>query len=186
MCSSDLVEIITHSLPAQYRYFSARKLDKEVFLIAAVRDWEHLNLIAGEGSIFFENRYVGKTYIDPRRAEDEINLSLGVDKSVMVTRIKGRDFTEKTLTGGNVRQTRQWELTVKSLKTKPVDIKVIDQIPVSLNKQITVDAAEISGAEWNKDTGILTWDFTLEPAAVKKMAVKYTVTQPKNTTVILE
>lgn len=180
------VEIITHSLPARYHHFSARKLEKEVFLLAAVKDWEGLNLVAGEASIFFENRYVGKTYIDPRRAEEEISLSLGVDKSVIVTRVRGKDFTEKTLTGGSLRQTRQWELTVRNLKSAPINIKVVDQIPVSLNKQITVDAVEISGAQLNQDTGLLTWTFALEPAGVQKMAVKYVVTQPKNTTVVLE
>jgi len=180
------VDIITHSLPAVYRYFSVRKLEKEVFLLAAIRDWEHLNLIAGEASIFFENCYVGKTFIDPRRAEEEINLSLGVDKSVMVTRVKGKDFTEKNLTGSSVKQTRQWELTVRNLKNIPIEIKVLDQIPVPLNKQITVDALEISGAEINKDSGILTWEFMLEPADVRKIAVKYILTQPKNTTVVLD
>lgn len=180
------VEIITHSLSARYHHFSARKLEKEVFLLAAVKDWEGLNLVAGAASIFFENRYVGKTMIDPRRAGEEISLSLGADKSVVVTRVRGKDFIEKTLTGGSIKQTRQWELAVRNLKSAPIDIQVVDQIPVSLNKQIVVDAVEISEAEWNKDTGILTWTFTLEPAAVRKMAVKYVVTQPKNTTVVLE
>ena len=180
------VDIITHSLPATYHYFSIRKMEKEVFLLAAVRDWEHLNLIAGEASIFFENCYVGKTFIDPRQANEEINLSLGVDKTVMVTRVKGKDFTEKNLTGSSVKQTRQWELTIRNLKDTPIEIKVLDQIPVSLNKQITVDAVEISGAELNKDNGILTWELTMEPTSVRKIPVKYIVTQPKNTTVVLD
>jgi len=180
------VDIITHLLPATYRYFSVRKMEKEVFLLASVRDWERLNLIAGEASIFFENRYVGKTFIDSRKADEEISLSLGVDKTVMVTRVKGKDFTEKNLTGSSVKQTRQWELTVRNLKDTPIEIKVLDQIPVSLNKQITVDAAEISGAELNKDNGILTWELTMEPTSVHKISVKYIVTQPKNTTVVLD
>jgi uncharacterized protein (TIGR02231 family) len=180
------VEITVHSLPAKYRYYSIRKLEREVFLLAAASGWEHLNLIAGEASVFFENRYVGKTMIDPRRADESIDLPLGVDKSVMVTRVRGKEFTAKTLVGGSVKQTRQWELTARNLKTVPIDIEVLDQVPVSVNKQITVDAAEISGAEMDKDTGILTWKFTLKPAESKSMAVKYVVTSPKNTTVLLD
>ena len=180
------VEIITHSLPAKYRYYSIRKLEKEVFLLASVSGWEHLNIIAGEASIFFENRYVGKSFIDPRRAEDKMDLSLGVDKSVVVTRIRGKDFTEKTFTGGNMKQSRQWELTARNLKTVPIDIELLDQIPVSVNKQIVVEATEISGAELDKDKGILKWKFTLKPASSKAMNVKYTVTYPKNMTVYLD
>jgi len=180
------VEITVHSLPAKFRYYSIRKLEREAFLLAAVSGWEHLNLIAGEASIFFENRYVGKTYIDPRHADEKFDLSLGADKSVMVTRVRGKDFTAKTFTGSSVKQTRQWELTARNLKTVPIDIEMLDQVPVSTNKQITVDVTEISGAEMDKDTGILTWKFTLKPAELKSVTVKYTVTSPKNTTVYLD
>jgi len=180
------VEITVHSLPAKYRYYSVRKLEREVFLLAAVSEWEHLNLIAGEASIFFENRYVGKTVIDPRRAEEKIDLSLGVDKSVVVTRVRGKDFTEKSSMGNNVKLTRQWELTARNLKAVPIEIELMDQIPVSVNKQITVDAADISGAELAKETGLLTWKLTLKPTESKSMNVKYVVTHPKNMIVYLE
>ena len=180
------VEITVHSLPAEFRYFSICKLEQEVFLLAAVSGWEHLNIIAGEASIFFENRYVGKSYIDPGKAEEKIDLSLGADKSVMVSRVRGKDFTAKALVGGNVKQTRQWELTARNLKTVPIAIEMLDQVPVSINKEIVVDTVDISGAEIDKDTGILTWKFSLEPAEAKSLTVKYVVTNPKTTRVVLE
>jgi uncharacterized protein (TIGR02231 family) len=180
------VEIAVHFLSAKYRYYSIRKLERDVFLLAAVSGWEHLNLIAGEASVFFENRYVGKTYIDPLRADETIDLSLGTDKSVLVSRVRGKDFTAKTLAGGNVKQTRQWEITVRNLKTLPIEIEVKDQIPVSINKQIVVNAAEVSGADLIRDTGILTWKFTLNPAEAKSVTVKYVVTSPEYMPVILE
>ena len=180
------VDITTHSLPAKYHYFSVRKLEKEVFLLAAVRDWENLNLIAGEANIFFENRYIGKTYIDPRRAEEEMEFSLGSDKSVIVTRVRGKNYTEKTLILGNTKNTRQWELTVRNLKSHVINIKILDQIPVSINSQILVDVHEISGADYDKDTGILTWNLNIEPASSKSITVKYTVSHPKDKPVLLE
>ena len=179
------VEIASYSLAAKYRYYSVRKLQWEVFLVAAISDWEHLNLIAGDASIFFANRYVGKTRIDPRRAGETFDISLGVDQSVVVTRIRGKDFTANATIGNNTKQTRQWELTARNLKPVPIEIEVLDQIPVSVDKQITIEAAEISGAELDKETGILTWKFTLQPTESKTMAVKYTVTSPKSTRVIL-
>ncbi|MCL1917664.1 MAG: DUF4139 domain-containing protein [Peptococcaceae bacterium] len=180
------VKIVEHSLPAKYRYYSIRKLEREVFLLAAVSGWEHLNLVAGEATVFFENRYVGKTHIDPLRADETMDLSLGPDKSVIVTRIRGKDFTAKTLTGGNMKQTRQWELTVRNLKPFPIEIELKDQVPISANKQITVNVIEISEADMVQDTGILTWKFTLEPAESKSMTVKYTVTSPQGIPVVLE
>ncbi|MCL1790989.1 MAG: mucoidy inhibitor MuiA family protein [Peptococcaceae bacterium] len=180
------VEITTHSLAAAYRYFSVSKLEREVFLLAAVREWEHLHLIAGEASIFFENRYVGKTMIDPRRAEETIDLSLGTDKSVIVTRERGKDRTGKTLVGGNIKQTRQWELTARNLKPYPIEIELKDQVPVSINKQINVSVIDMDGATMDADTGILTWKITLNPAEAKTMTMKYVVTSPKETPVYLD
>ncbi|MCL1914194.1 MAG: DUF4139 domain-containing protein [Eubacteriaceae bacterium] len=180
------VEITVHSLPAKFSYRCIRKLDPEVYLLASLSGWEHLNLVEGNASVYFENRYIGQTNVDPNRAGEDFDLSLGVDKAVIVTRTRGRNMTAKTITGANVKQTRQWTLVAKNLKTAPIDIELIDQVPVSVNKQITVDVAEISGAEIDKDTGILSWKFALEPTESKAVTVKYVVSNPKNTTVYLD
>ena len=74
----------------------------------------------------------------------------------------------------------------RNLKAVPVNIELKDQIPVSTNKLLTVDADEISGADLDKDTGSLTWKFTLQPAEVKSLSVKYVVTSPKNSRIMLE
>ncbi|MCL2321790.1 MAG: mucoidy inhibitor MuiA family protein [Oscillospiraceae bacterium] len=180
------VDIIIHSLPAKYHYFSVCKLDKEVYLLAKIKDWENLNLIAGEASIFFKNRYIGKTFIDPRRAEEEIEFSLGTDKSVIVKRTRGKDYTAKGIVLGNTKNTREWLITVRNLKSNAIDIKILDQVPISINNQIQVEVQEISNAEYNKETGILTWNLNLAPASSKSMTIKYTVAHPRDKIVLLE
>ncbi|MCL2143443.1 MAG: DUF4139 domain-containing protein [Methanomassiliicoccaceae archaeon] len=180
------VDILTHELKAEYQYICVRKLEKDVFLVADVKDWAHLNLLAGSANIFFEDKYVGEITIDPRRAEEGLRISLGRDKNVIVTRVRGKDHTAEPMLGQSTKASREWTLTAKNLRKQKIDIIVEDQIPVSVNKAITVDAAAVSGAEHDRDTGKLTWKFSLDPAASKTMQVKYTVTYPKNKTVILE
>jgi uncharacterized protein (TIGR02231 family) len=180
------VDILTHEVKAEYIYKSVRKLEKDVFLIADVKDWEHLNLLAGNANIFFEDKYVGETYIDPRKAGESLHISLGRDKNIIVTRIRGKDFTAKAGIGSSVKASREWVLTVKNLRKQKIDIVVEDQIPVSVNKSITVDAVTVSGAEYDKEKGKLEWKLALAPAESRSFNVKYTVTYPKNKTVILE
>ena len=187
--SSDVgksVDIITHNVKAEYYYKSVRKLEKDVFLTAKVKDWEHLNLLAGNANIFFEDKYVGEIFIDPRRADEGLRISLGRDKNIMVTRVRGKDFIAPSAIGSTTKASREWTLTAKNLKKQKVEIVIEDQIPVSVNKGITVDAVTVSGAEHDKETGKLTWKFTLDPAGSKSFPVKYNVTYPKNRTVILE
>ena len=180
------VEVIAHELPAKYHHYSVRKLDRDVFLMAVIEGWERLGLLEGEVAVFLGSAFVGTTYLDPRRADDTLELSLGRDKSVMVTRIKGPDYVGRTLLGGNNKATREWVLTARNTRSTAIDLKLLDQIPVSVNKAITVEPLELSGATHDKDKGELQWELHLEPGEAAKKTVKYEVTYPKNQVVILE
>jgi len=180
------VDIASYEMPATFVYKSVRKLEKEVFLLAEVEGWEGLNLIEGVANIFFEGKYVGETLIDPRRTGKALALSLGRDRNVVVTRIKGKDFTSKPSFGNNVKVSREWTLTAKNLKKQRISMVLEDQIPVSVNKGLIVDPVEISGATLDKGTGKLVWRLELDPAESKSMLVKYEVTHPKGETVRLD
>ncbi|WNY25032.1 DUF4139 domain-containing protein [Methanolapillus millepedarum] len=180
------VDIKSHQLKAEFKYYSIRKLEKDVFLVASVTDWTDLNLLEGAANIFFEGKYVGKSYIDPRRAGERISLSLGRDPGVIVTRVKGKDMTEKSLIGSNTKVTKEWTLTARNVKGQAIDIEISDQLPVSVNKSITIEPVNISGAEYDKDTGKLKWNMTLDAGKSKTMTVKYTASYPKNKIVVLE
>jgi uncharacterized protein (TIGR02231 family) len=180
------VDILTHELKAEYVYKSIRKMEKDVFLLAGVKEWEHLNLLAGTANVFFEDKYVGECRIDPRKTEEGLRIPLGRDKNVIVTRVRGKDYTAPSVIGSTTKVSREWTLTARNLRKQKIDMVIEDQIPVSMNKGITVDAVNISGAEHDKETGKLTWKFTLDPAGSKTLPVKYAVSYPKSRTVILE
>ena len=180
------VELATHTLPAKYEYHAVRKLEKDVFLIAKITGWEALNLLSGQANLFFEDKYVGKSYIETRQTENTLTLSLGRDKNITVTRVRKKDFSEKQFLGNNVTETREWELTVHNKKKQLATITVEDQVPVSTNKEIKVETLEISGAQHDLPTGKLTWSLELKPSESRSMTVKYAVKHPKNQTVVLE
>jgi uncharacterized protein (TIGR02231 family) len=180
------VELATYALPAKYEYHAVRKLEKDVFLIAKITGWESLNLLSGQANLFFEDKYVGKSYIETRQTEDTLTLSLGRDKNITITRVRKKDFSEKQFLGGNVTETREWELTVHNKKKQPAIITVEDQVPVSTDKEIKVETLEISGAQHDLPTGKLTWRLELKPSESRSMTLKYTVKHPKNRKVVLE
>ncbi|GHV02123.1 hypothetical protein FACS1894211_13010 [Clostridia bacterium] len=136
--------------------------------------------------IFYGSQFVGQTHIDPRRTDDVLKISLGRDKNVIVTRIKGRDLSGKTLFGGNMKASRSFELKARNAKSVPVELTLLDQIPVSTDKSVTVDANELSGAEHNKEKGELKWIVALKPGETVSKTVKYTVTYPAGVTIAIE
>jgi uncharacterized protein (TIGR02231 family) len=59
-----VVAIQTYDVPAVYSYYSTPKLEKEVFLIATITNWEQTGLLPGEANLFNEGTYVGKSYFE--------------------------------------------------------------------------------------------------------------------------
>jgi hypothetical protein len=63
---------------------------------------------------------------------------------------------------------------------------VNDQIPVSSNSGITVEAIELTGGKVNQQTGQVKWDLELKPQETKQLIMTYSVKYPKDKTIILE
>ena len=55
-----------------------------------------------------------------------------------------------------------------------------DQVPVSQNEEIEVELKNKSAAEYNKETGILTWRFNLPAGEKATREFSYTVRYPKD------
>lgn len=180
------VDMEVYELPASFQYFSVPKIDQTAFLIAHVVDWEKYNLLEGEANIFFEDTYVGKTLLDTRAASDTLQISLGPDKNVMVSREKQKDFTTKQFIGNKKEETRSWKTSVKNNKNQPINMIVLDQVPVSTLEEIEVEVQLISGAKHNTETGEIKWEFMIEPKAKKEFEWRYSVKYPKNKKLMVE
>lgn len=181
-----VVDMQTTALPAFYQYYCVPKIDNDAFLIANIVDWEKYNLLEGEANVFFEETYVGKTLLDVRFASDTLQVSLGRDKKVSVSREKIRDFTTKQFIGTKKEETRAWKTTVKNNKTREISMVLVDQVPVSTADEIEVEIQKISGAKLDKETGEIKWEFELEPAATEEFELRYAVKYPKNRMLIIE
>ena len=175
-----LVDIQKFSLPATYRHAAVPKLDKDAFLIANISGWDQFNLLAGSANIYFEGAYVAETFIDPRNTKDSLLLSLGRDKSVVITREKLKDFSSTKTIGSNITAERTYEITVRNTKKKEVSIVIEDQIPVSKQKDIEVKLIENSGAKYDSEKGTVIWKLTIKPGETIKRKLAFSVKYPKD------
>ena len=66
-------------------------------------------------------------------------------------------------------------MTVRNDRAETVAVHVVDRVPVSTDKSITVEVGEHSGAKYDAETGRLDWETTLRPGAKSVFAVSYTV-----------
>ncbi|MBP7558112.1 MAG: DUF4139 domain-containing protein [Chitinophagaceae bacterium] len=173
-------------VPAIYEYYAAPKLDPHAYLTAKVSNWQELNLISGEASLFFEGSFLGNSWLDLSNADDTLQLSLGRDNGIQLKRTLLKEFSTKKMLGSNRTDTRQYEITVRNNKQYPVNIVVEDQLPVSTSKDIEVDRAGEKSGKLDEDTQQVTWQLQLEPRKEAAVRIGYSVKYPKNKVVRLD
>ncbi len=174
------VVIQSKTIPAVYSYSVVPKLDLDAFLMARVTDWEDMNLIPGAARIYFDNSYIGESFINPRNTNDTLLLNLGRDKSIVVTRVKVKDKCKDKVMSDNHILTQVYNITVRNPKNIPIRLVIEDQMPVTKEQDIKIEYLENSDARFNTETGKLVWDFNLKPKDSKKLTFSYEVKSPKD------
>lgn len=172
------VELKPLEIPAIYEYYVAPKFDKDAFLTAKIVDWEQYDLMAGTMKLYFEDTYLGDSYLNVNN-EDTLSISLGRDKGVAVTRNKITDFRKKQSLSSNKVDSRGYEIVVRNAKRQAINLTIEDQFPISKAKEIEVVDQEAEEAEIDKETGKITWRLKLEPNKERKLKHKFTVKSPK-------
>ena len=175
-----LVDVSEHELPATYKHYAITKLDKYVFLLARITGWEDLNLVDGPANIYYAGTYLGQSFIQTRNVKDTLDLSLGRDSKVLVTRTKLKDYSSTQFIGTKRKETLTYELVAKNNRKTEIDIEIIDQIPISQSDEIEVKILEISDAVYIEETGKLKWHFKLKPGEIKKIKLSFSIKYPKN------
>lgn len=163
----------------QYRYFAVPKVDKDAFLLAHITEWEKLNLVDGPANVYFNGQYVGETNIDTRYSADTLEVSLGRDPKVIVTRVKKEDKNAKKIIGLNRKETLTYEIAIRNTHSQDIDIELWSQVPISQESDIEVSILDISGATHDEQNGKLEWIINVEPAQTVKRLVSFSVKYPK-------
>lgn len=167
-------------IPASFKYFAAPKFEKEAFLLAEIVDYSKYNLLKGEANIIFEGMYVGKTTINPGQTSDTLNLSMGRDKKISISREKVVDKSGTKFLSSKKEQTFTYDITVRNNKKETAKLLLKDQYPLSSDKEIEIELLQSDGAKVNAETGILSWDLDLKPNETKKIRISYRVKHPKD------
>ncbi len=175
-----IVSIKKSELPASYYHFLVPKIESEAFLVAKVTGWEDLNLLPGRANVFYEGTYVGETVLNPSIINDTMELALGRDNGITITRTKLPVKESSKLLGNDITKTVSYELRMKNNKAKPVQLIVEDQVPLSTNKDIKVEMKDFGTADYNDKTGLLKWNATVGTKEYKTFVFTYAVTFNKD------
>lgn len=172
-------------IDAKYRYYTVPKYDKSAYLVAELTKLDELQLVPAKANIYFDGTYMGETYLDPTSMEDTMHLSLGKDPNIVVKRTLLEKESKEKVVGTKMVKSYAYAIEVKNLKSKSVELVIQDQIPVTTNPDIEIEATELSKGELKERTGIIEWKVTLKPKAKKEIQLTYEVKYDKDQNVVL-
>ena len=175
-----MVLIKNVDLEANYKYYTVPKVDKSVYLVAQLSKLDELQLVPAKANIFFDGTYMGETYINPTTKDDTLFLSLGKDPNIITKKTLLKKETKNKIVGQKMEKTYAYSIEVKNLKSRAIRIVVQDQIPITQNSDIEIEALETSRGKFNERTGMLEWEFTLKPKAEKDIKLTYEVKYNKD------
>lgn len=180
-----LIAIKNYELPATYRYYAVPKIDRDAFLQAQVTNWEDLNLMPATTNIFYEGSYVGQGYIDMRNIKDTMNISLGRDKKIIIRRERDKELRSVKTIGTNIKESFVYTVSLRNTRKEAVNITILEQLPISNDKDIVVEDADTDNGGYDETTGEVKWTLQLKPNDIQKKHVGFTVKYPKGKSINL-
>jgi uncharacterized protein (TIGR02231 family) len=182
------VQIDDMSLDPTLTARTVPKAEQKAYLYAKLTMARGTPVLPGTVSLFRDATFVGTGQLPLLAPGEEHELGFGVDDMIRVRHAVVEDKRgEAGLISTSKTDVRNYRITVKNLHERAIQLRVLDQIPVSQNDTIKI---ELQGrtAPTRRDVedkrGVLAWDMTLTPDEEKAIEFGYKVTWPGTKKVI--
>ena len=176
----NLVLIKTSELNTTFKYYAVPKVDPGVYLVAQMTKLDELQLVPASANIFFDGSYIGETYIDPTSMDDTLNLSLGKDPNIVVKRTLLKQKSKDKIIQDKRERIFAYQFEIQNNKSTSIQVFVQDQLPMTTNADITIEATEKGNAREIPGNGILEWEYKLKAGENRKWEFGYKVKHPKD------
>ena len=180
------LEVIEKEIPTIYEYYCAPKIDTSAFLIARLANWQDYNLLDGEINLYFEGKYLGTSLLNTKLANDTLDISLGRDNGIIVTRTKVKDFSKKSYFSNSITENRVYAIVVRNNKPQTIKIVIEESIPITTNKEIVISGVEAKSGTIDPDRKIAKWMLSITPNKEVEQRIAFTVKYPSNERVNLD
>ena len=170
-------------LKAKLARVTAPRVEPAVFLTAKAVNETGLPLLAGMAGVYVGDEFVGRAPLPATPPGGEIELAFGADGRVEVER---RVLERKHETAGMVSKDEVFKYRVRvSLKnryTTPIEVRLLDLVPVSREEKIQVKLLEGTTAATREDPerpGVKIWELKLGAKEERVIELRYEVRYPR-------
>lgn len=169
------------TLPARFEYYTLPRKNEKAFLTAQLSNTTDLILLEGEASTYVNDEYTGTTSIPTLAPQDSLTTGFGIDERIKVKRELVKTFKTRTgLLNKTERVQFVYRTTVENYHPKPIKIKIVEQLPVSQQKEIKVNLTQVvpKPTEQDNDQGTLTYITEIPSGKRFEINLEYNVEYP--------
>lgn len=180
--------IATHELAATLAVRAVPKQGAFAHLYADVTYEGAEPLLPGQVSVFRDGAFVGTESMDMLRPKEKEQFGFGVDDKVRVEyRLENGEQSTSGLFTDNRHVERRYRIEIANHHSKPMEVTVLDSLPVSQDERIEVeqlsDSTRPTKTDWEAHKGVLAWTYDLKPAEERVINFGYALTYPEGTIV---
>ena len=141
--------------------------------------------LPGQASLYLDGVFVGRTQLGLLRPQEEVSLAFGADDRIRVTyepQAQRRANEGSILTGRTQTRTIEALTTLRSFHPRPIEITVLDQLPVSGDADLTVAMTadpQPTTRDFEDRPGVLAWVLALPPNQDRRIRFGTTLTAPR-------
>lgn len=178
------VAIAEHRLKSQLAARVVPKVSLQAHLYATAAYDGRDPLLPGALTVFRDGALLGTSNLPLLRPQEEFHLGFGADDKIRVEhRETPVDPETAGIFGDKRRIERQFVTTIANYHQQPIDITMLDQLPVSSSESIEVELTRkttpASEMKWQDQDGVIAWTGTYAPAEEKATDFGYTITHPQ-------
>ncbi len=134
-------------------------------------------LLPGQVALYRDGTFLGMTEIDFVADGESFATFLGVADHVKLSRKLDRKRSSLIRKRRN-RMEVAYDIKVENLSSRPTRLSLADRVPVSENREISVDRIRVSDGTKPDSRGLLRWQLALGPKESKTFRISYQVDYP--------
>ena len=180
--------IAAHQLDAKLAVRTVPRLMPGAHLYATVAYDGIDPLLPGPLSVFRDGAFIGNSSLAMLRPKEEIELGFGIDDKVRID-YRLEDGQQSTAGIFETKQhlDRHYRIEVANHHGKPIEVTVLDQLPVSQDERVDVElwsgTTKPSKQDWQDRKGVLAWTDSYAPDEKRVIRFGYGVTYPEGVAV---
>ena len=178
------IPVAAESMDAKVELVGVPEYDNHPAIFASFVNGGSAALLSGKVGLYRDGTYIGVQALPAVAAGEHASLAFGADSAVSMKRsIDTNQHSETgTFTTDDVRA-KSWTTTVKNSHSHPIEIAVLDRIPVSDDADLSVEptgAAATPSHPSINGSGVFSNDLTIPAGGEKSLSMGFKAKWPKD------